>query len=919
MGFPESEYHVVFFDERDFVRKRCRVCGTFFWTQMRDQETCGEAPCQEYTFISSPPTSRSFALRDMREAFLRFFEDRGHARIRPYPVVARWREDLYVTIASIAAFQPFVTDGTIPPPANPLVISQPCLRFVDIDNVGLTAGRHLTIFEMGGHHAFNYPDKQIYWKDETVRMHHEFITRTLGIPSDAVTYKEGTWSGGGNAGPDLEGIVGGLEVCTLVFMQFTVVDDTLVPMPIKVVDTGYGMERYTWLSQGTPTGFQSIYGPLIDNVMTMAGITAVDNKLLAESAKLSALMSVETVSDRMVLRARVADRLGMKGDELDRALWPLESLFGVLDHTKALSFMLAENVVPSNAGVGYLARALLRRTMRLLRILRIENRLSDIVELQIDFWSRDFPQLAEMRDEILQAVGLEEKKYKSTLQRGAGIVKATLNDLIAKGMSTIPIPTLIELYDSQGMPPEIVEELAEKNGFTVAIPDNFYSLVTGRHVSAPPQPEAPLAGLLGEKLKDLPETKPLYYEDARLRSFKGKVLWAGDGCLVLDRTAFYPEGGGQPGDHGQITSRRGVAKITDVKKVGRIVVHLTEGVLPDVGEEVTCELEWDRRISLMRHHTATHIITGACRRVLGEHAWQAGAQKGPDRSRLDVSHWERLSSEQMNEIERLSNDVVLKNMPVTQSWMRRDTAEGQFGFRLYQGGVVPGREIRVIKVGDWDVEACGGVHCASTGEVGFIKMIGSERIQDGVERLHFMAGMPAVLFVQERERVLSGVAGAVKVPTERVEESVKSLVEEWRSARRELERLSERLSAYDARALLQEAETSRGVKVIAKAMKDLGIDYLISIANQAVRMEPRSVLVLCDLGTTARFVVMAGKEAVVAGVDAGALAADLARVLGGGGSGRPEFGQGGGPRLDRVKEALSTVRLVVERQLGGQG
>jgi len=919
VSFPETEYHVRFFDEEEFVRRRCRVCGAFFWTQRREQETCGEAPCQEYTFIGSPPTSRRYALPEMREAFLRFFEDRGHARIRPYPVVARWREDLYVTIASIAAFQPFVTDGTIPPPANPLVISQPCLRFVDIDNVGLTAGRHLTIFEMGGHHAFNYPDQEIYWKDETVRAHHEFVTRTLGVHSDAVTYKEGSWSGGGNAGPDLEGIVGGLEVSTLVFMQFKVVDGALVPMPIRVVDTGYGVERYSWLSQGTPTGFQPIYGWLVDKVAGMAGVGEVDAKLLAESARLSALMNVETVSDRMALRGRVAGRLGVKADELDRILLPLESVYGVLDHTKALSFMLAESVVPSNVGVGYLTRALLRRTMRLLRLLKIEERLIDIVELQIGFWSKDFPYLTEMRGEILRAVEVEERKYRSTLQRGASLVRSTVNELRSKGQSAIPVSSLIELYDSQGMPPEIVKELSEKSGMAVAIPDNFYSMVTDRHVSAPPQATAPLEEKLGERLKSLPETEPLYYSDPRLRSFKGRVLWAEDEYVVLDRTAFYPEGGGQPGDHGRMVSTREAAEVADAKKVGRVVVHVTKGVPPKAGEEVTCELDWDRRISLMRHHTATHIITGACRRVLGEHAWQAGAQKGPDRSRLDISHWERLSGEQLNEIERLSNDVVLKNMPVTQEWMRRDAAETKYGFRLYQGGVVPGREIRVIKTGDWDVEACGGVHCASTGEVGFVKIIGSERIQDGVERLHFMAGMPAVLLVQARERMLSSVAAAIKVPLEGVEESVRSLVEEWRSARRELERLSERLSARDAKDLLEAGETLRGMKVVAKTFKEVGIDYLISVANQSVKMNPRAVIMLCSLEATAKFVVMAGRDAVAAGVDSSALAAEAARVLGGGGSGKREFGQGGGPRLDRVEEALSTVRRVVERQLGGRG
>ena len=271
MEFNVKEYQIDFFKEEGFTRKRCRVCGSYFWTQGRGIDTCGDSPCQEYTFIGNPPTAKNFSVDETREAFLRFFEENNHTRIKPYPVIARWRADLFLTIASIADFQPFVTEGMIPPPANPLVISQPCLRFSDVDNVGLTAGRHYVIFEMGGAHAFNYPDKKVYWKDETVRYHHNFITQVLGVDSAAVTYKEGVWSGGGNAGPCVEGIVSGFEVCTLVFMQYRVVDGKFVDMPLKIVDTGYGIERYSWLSQGTPSGFHAVYGPLLDKILSLSG------------------------------------------------------------------------------------------------------------------------------------------------------------------------------------------------------------------------------------------------------------------------------------------------------------------------------------------------------------------------------------------------------------------------------------------------------------------------------------------------------------------------------------------------------------------------------------------------------------------------------------------------------------------------
>ncbi|RLI31692.1 alanine--tRNA ligase, partial [Candidatus Bathyarchaeota archaeon] len=391
---PE-EFRLPFFLENGFVRKRCKVCGSYFWTQDEERTDCGDAPCRDYEFIGDPPTRGRYTMEEMREKFLSFFEEHGHERIRPYPVVARWRDDLLFTIASIVDFQPYVTEGIIPPPANPLVVSQPCLRFEDLDLVGHTAGRHLTIFEMGGHHAFNYRGKpQVYWKDETVRLHHELLCDELGVPSEMVTYKEGFWSGGGNAGVDVEGCVSGLEVSTLVFMQYRTVGGRLEPMPIRVVDTGYGMERWTWLTQGSPSAFHAVYGPLLEDLLRWAGLEGVEPRIVEETAKFSAHFQTEGGS---ATRRLVARRLGMDPEELDRIISPVEAAYALLDHTKALVFILSEGVVPSNVREGYLARLLFRRSYRLLRRLGIIERLPDLIEGQIEYWSRTFPHIGEMR------------------------------------------------------------------------------------------------------------------------------------------------------------------------------------------------------------------------------------------------------------------------------------------------------------------------------------------------------------------------------------------------------------------------------------------------------------------------------------------------------------------------------------------
>jgi len=833
--------------------------------------------------------------------------------------VARWRDDLYFTHASIIDFQPYVTEGIIPPPANPLVISQPCIRFVDVDNVGPTFGRHLTIFEMGGHHAFNYPKKEVYWKDQTVRYHHEFVTKELGVPSEEIFYKEGVWSGGGNAGPDVESIVRGLEVATLVFMKFKVIGDRFVELPIRTVDTGYGIERYTWLSQGSPSCFHAIYGPVLVELLKIAGISDINEELLVRVAKFSSVMSLEKAADTREARKRVAKHVGMGVDELHKIMTPIESAYAIADHTKCLVFMLAEGVVPSNVREGYLTRLMIRRTYRLLRTLAIEEKLPDIIDMQIAFWSQDFPHLKEMRDEILEILSVERSKFRETLKRGGSLVRRIARELKEKRVSQIPMETLIELYDSHGLPPEVVRETAEREGVEVSMPENFYMMVAARHVQAPPPREVEVTKELEAMVSDLPETRMLYYEDPYLPEFQARVLRVlNNQHVVLEKTAFYPEGGGQPADRGYLKFNGTRSEVVDVQKIGNVIVHTIKGRVPREEDTVWGSIDWERRNSLMKHHTATHLLMGAARRVLGEHVWQAGAQKDVDKSRLDVSHFRRLTLEETHEIERLANQAVIRNLPVVTSWMPRQQAEKQYGFRLYQGGVVPGREIRVVETRDWEVEACGGTHLKNTGEIGFIKIVHTERIQDGVERIVFSAGLPALKAVQENEGTLWRVSEALNVPLEKVEKTADRLIEDWKEARREKDRLLKEIAKFKAKEYLSTAKEIRELKVVTQAVREVDVDRLIKTASELVKMEPRMVAVLCGVNRTVRIVVMAGKEAVKRGINARNVADATASILGGGGSGRPDFAQGGGTLIKKVPEALQKAEEVINEQLGGR-
>jgi len=926
--FQAEEYDVPFFKEEGYVRKQCLRCGKYFWTQNPERETCGEATSEEcafYTFIDNSPTRKSYSVRQMREAFLSFFEKNRHTRIKPYPVVARWRDDIYLTHASIIDFQPYVTNGIAPPPANPLVISQPCIRLVDIANTGPTFGRHLTIFEMGGAHAFNYPDKEVYWKNQTVRYHHEWVTRDLGVKPEEIVYKEEVWSGGGNAGPCLESVIRGLEVATLVFMQYKVVNGEFVKLPIRTVDPGYGIDRYAWLSQGAPSGFHAVYGELLDKIFRMAGIAKADSKLLKRVAEVSGLVNLDKTASRLETRRREASMVGLSVKELDKFLVPIENAFAVADHTKCLSFILSEGVVPSNIQEGYLARLIFRRIYRLLRMLNIPERLYDIVDMQISFWGKDFPQLKEMQSEIIEMLKAEEEKFAETLKRGEGMVKRISGELKAEKKKKIPVDTLTELYDSHGLPPEIVKEVAETEGLTVEIPDNFYTLIAQRHMQESKQVEEEVKPeeWLETAVSNMPETEQLYYKDQYLRDFEAKVLKVIENeYVVLDKTCFYPEGGGQPADNGYLMFDGKKVEVIDAIKAGKVIVHKIKGELvPKEDKIVKGAIDWDKRYSLMKNHTATHLINGAARRVLGQHIWQFGTQKGTETSRLDISHYRRLTPEETHKIETLANQAILQNMTVETAWMPRSEAERLYGFRLYQGGAVPGKEIRVVKTGDWDIEACAGTHLRSTGEIGFIKIIHSERVQDGVERLVYAIGIPALKKVQQNEQLLWRLSEILNAPLEKLDKTVEKLAKELKGAnverRKLIKKLAERESAGLGGKLLEETEEIEGVKLVKRDFEEeISVERMVQTANEIIKRDEATVTIFYGTdGKNARVMVMAGKKAVEKGVNASEALSEASAILGGGGGGRPNFAQGGGTKTDKLQEAVKKVEETLCKQL----
>jgi alanyl-tRNA synthetase len=893
----QKDYELEFFKSNGFQRRQCKSCGKFFWT-LGENDTCGEAPCVEYNFIGKPLFKDKLSVHEMRESFLSFLERNGHTRVSRYPITARWRDDVFFTQASIYGFQPWVIQGVVDPPANPLAISQTCVRFNDIDNVGKT-GSHLTMFEMMAHHVFNKKGNEIYWKDRTTELCHEFLTKVQGLDPKTVNYSEAWWEGGGNSGPCLEVLLGGVEVATLVFMQYATENGNNRPMDIQVVDTGYGLERLTWISQGTPSAYEAVFGDVLEELKRLSG-TRTDDRTLAEYSKVAGSMKIETAADVRALRADTAARLGMNADDFMRQIRPFESMYVVCDHTRALMFMLSDGIVPSNVRQGYFARLLVRRSLREMSQLKIESRLSEIVARQVDFFSKDFPDLKENKDEIIKLVDVEEEKYRETLVKGRGIVQR-LEASTSEAGKKITDDDLIELYDSHGLNPEVVAEFASS---PITVPDDFYKRVAARHSKPEEEEEAPEVQLP----PDLPPTKLQFYKEPYKYKFRAKVLAVKDDLVVLDKTCFYAESGGQESDHGTMKEM----KVVHVDKIGNIVVHKVEGPMQAVtGKLITCKIDERRRRRLQRHHTATHVINGAARKVLGNHVWQTGAHKGEDIARLDITHYADLTPDELEKIELLANETVLSGTKVLSSPMERNVAEKRYGFRLYQGGAVPGKEIRVVRIGDFDVEACGGIHCKNTLEVGAIKILRTKRIQDGVVRLEFVSGMPEVETMLGVWNSLTDASTKLNSTPEKIGEAVDKLLADRRELMKELEAMKKGRVGETVDELVEKALQVKGVRIV-RHLESEDMKHLVNLAKELIGME-KTVAILGSDEQGAKIVVARSPDL---DLDCRPLIKDAMKLVGGSGGGKPDFAQGGGPDTSKIEDALDGLVESVRSLLG---
>ena len=948
MSLPAIDLAV--FHENGYVRRQCRITDLWFWTNDDNRTTCGDTHEDEYTFIGKPLIAgfeqRGKALKDaMREAFLSFFESYDHHRVNPYPVLARWRDDIHLTIASIADFQPHVTSGQVAPPANPLTISQPCIRLTDVDAVG-RSGRHLTTFEMMAHHVFNRSDEgeMYYWMEECVSYCHAMLTETFGITSDEITYVENPWCGGGNAGPAVEVIVGGLELATLVFMNLEesqdgdieLKGDRYKEMPLQIIDTGYGLERFCWAAAGTPTIYEAIYPETVEWLKNISGFSEVASRwpdlnldtLLGEMSRLNGIMNIEPGVDAEHLSEIFITRLSQRGVDLTQEQFlaitePLSRIYAIPDHLHALSHMLGDGLVPSNAKAGYLARMLARRILRMRDELGIEVSLSELIEHHLDI-NMEGHDMKQTKDGLLTIMSLEEERYREVLRKGSNLINQSLKSVDINA-EQLPDELLFQLNDSHGLPPDMVISMAKKSGWNhLRLRTGFSAEMAERHAKmAKAAASTVQQSSYVAELPVLPETVPLYYGDVQQRSFDASVLASiplidGVGpesathAIVLSETCFYPEGGGQEGDYGSLTTDGTSRQVLDTQKQGGLILHLCDGPF-DVGDLIHGSIDWKRRKQLMDHHTAVHIVGGAARRILGPHIYQAGANKSTELARLDITHYRRLSREDLDAIEILANEVLGQVSRTEKTILARHEADKKHGFDLYQGGAPKGNEIRVLRIADHDVQACGGTHHDEPGQIGSIRIVRSTAVQDGVERLHIVAGESALRFAREQDEILRETSKTFAVSTEDLPKIAERFFNEWKEQRKRIEQLEAEIVRLRTSGGGDDSVSVDGVRIVIMEVEG-NLKQLTSMLQELTRDSNNPTLAVLGSREGGGKLMVACTEDSIASERYNAV--DLLRSIiphiRGGGGGRPTMAQGGGSNAEGLDDALQAAKEIVQ-------
>ncbi len=817
----EKHYQIDALTQKGFVRKPCAACKRFFWTLNLERTTCADSDCMGYEFIGKKTNDYSYV--ETWKKVSEYFTKNApitHTEIKRFPVVSRWRDDLYFTNASIIDFQPYVVTGEVEPPANPLIVPQACLRFNDVANVGVT-GRHHTSFTMFGQHAFNTEKTGLfYWKNEALEHDYQYLTQIIGVKPEDLTFQEEVWAGGGTFGPSIEYAANGAELGNCVFMQYEELDDGSVrELKTKVIDMGAGLERLAWYTNGKATSYDSAFGKVMVNMKRSTGVH-LDDDLFLRYAKISGPLNMEDKGVKEK-RGEIAKQLGMDEKELFTRIASLQALYAMADHLKTILYTCTDGQLPSNGGGGYNLRLLLRRVFGFNSEFAFNLSYDKILQDHVNELKGFDDSLSEGLPTAIDVMHEEQKKFNALQETGQKKMRIII-DKLKRENKPLEKKELVMMYESHGIPYEMAVDLGKKNGIQVEEVFDFYDQVSVKNEKKKEKNKTDFWALA--ESENIPASEQLYYDQLYTDNFVAKVLKiikplanATDGYVILDKTLFYPTGGGQDHDVGTIND----SPVIDVIKSKKWILHYVEDVTQfSVSQEIKGHIDRERRANLMHNHTATHLLNAMCRRVLGNHIWQAGAQKSPDKAHLDVTHYKKITDEEIKKIEELVEEHVRKKIPVHKFTVSRTEAEQKYGFRIYQGGFVPGKELRLVQIEGVDIQACGGTHINNTEEIGFFKVMKVESIQDGIERITYTTGQPALKWVQEREEKLARVTQILNTTEQDLEKAAQNVMESNKLLRKQVEMFMEAELQNKSIELKSHAKGSKIIAHVAYSQED---------------------------------------------------------------------------------------------------
>lgn len=867
---------------------------------------------------------------ELREAYLQFFsEKKGHLRLPSFSLIPQDDPTLLLIGAGMAPLKPFFT-GKMKPPRTRVTTSQRCVRTGDIENVGRTA-RHQTYFEMLGN--FSFGD---YFKGEAIPWAWEFLTEVIELPKDKlwvtvypddneaieiwksqpgfpqdhiVKLDDNFWEiGPGPCGPDSEiyidlGEERGcgsptcgvgcdcdryLEIWNLVFTQYDRTEDgQYKPLAHKNIDTGCGLERLASVVQNKRTNFETdLLYPIIEYASKVSGVKY--------------------------------------GEDAQKDI----SLKVIADHARSMAIMIMDGILPSNEGRGYVLRRILRRAIRHGRMLGIKDKfLEGAVDAVVEIYreASDFGELVAKQDYIKKVISIEEDRFAATLNQGMELLDGEIKELKAAGKKELSGAVGFRLYDTFGFPWELTEEILHENGIDLD-KDGFEKAMEEQRSRARAARAAntrvavpDLSGIDVAQLRQDPEAKEAkvvaIWKDGKLVD---EIHDGEEAGIILDKTPFYAEGGGQVGDEGLLRSEFGRIQATNAKKLpdGTVyhISYVEEGQLK-VGDTVAIEVDQTKKLASARNHTATHLLQAALKKVVGNQVNQAGSSVTPERLRFDFTNFEPVSAQQLADVEALVNEEILKGVDVEISHMSLDEAKKAGAMALFSEKY--GDVVRVVKVPDFSMELCAGSHVKNVGQIGMFKIVSETGVASGVRRIEAVTGKAALDYMNAKAALLSQVAAALKSSEEEVPTALGKLLAEKKEMEKQLEEAAANRDKADAAKLLAAVSDFSGVPVVCGKAQAASMDELRAVADLTLSKLAGGLVVLaCVNDDKVNLVVKASKEAVKKGIHAGKIIKEAAAVVGGGGGGRPDMAQAGGKKPEALPQAFEKAADIIKAQLG---